>query len=147
MSTRRDELLVNGYIREIKAVLSKHFIIPIDIISLCSLFWGKSLQFIFIANNKMNIFDTINKKISTIKKYSSYTQNALSLSPPLCYIPNISSKLTTPNMNKQKSYDAILCRNYKSISSVNDPVYNSLLLLLFKSNLLYFSQQMSLGMC
>ena len=78
--------------------MRKESIIPIDIISLCILFWNKPLRFVICDQNKIKIYDREDKHISLLKN------NLYKLSPPLCHIENIASP-----MKSNRLYDGILC--------------------------------------
>ena len=107
MTTSTKELLINGYIREIKTVLAKDTIISIDIISLCLLFWSKSTKFIIIHSNatKISIYDIDTKQISSVN-YSATDHRHLS--PPICYISNIPPNTQQFTLEDGLLYDATL---------------------------------------
>ena len=55
MATTKTELLIHGYIRKIRLLLSEEIIIPADKILLCLLFWKEALNFITIDQNNKSI--------------------------------------------------------------------------------------------
>ena len=118
MSQSKEEYLVHGYIRSIQKLLSQDIIIPIDIISLCLLFWNKSSTFIVIKKDEtLNILHSNSKHYCKIK-CDKHTFFSFSPSPPLCYIPNI-----YPSAKSTKQCDAILCNNIFYLfpsNSIND---------------------------
>ena len=107
MSALKGELLVNGYIRGIQKHLIIDTIIPLEIISLCLLFWTKPLKFISInqAKNTFSIFDIEKRQQMLIIRLPSLMYVT---SEKICYIGNISKLLSTSTMDKTKQYDAII---------------------------------------
>ena len=128
MSTSKGELLVNGYIRIIQKNLTNETIVPIDIISLCLLFWSKPLKFIMIKDDDhqtFNIFYADNKQQASMRALT----DMIIYSNTICYIENISKQLNTSKMEKTKHYDGILF-----IASNNDFHSFPVMCCIFESN-------------
>eukprot|EP01084_Bolivina_argentea_P097046 174457_1 len=100
MSASQDELLVNGFIRESKSLLTNTIIIPLDIISLCCLFFKRSFKILIFNQSQysherhIKILDVASKKLTKLK-YKYITAVMHRMHPKyisLCYIPQFLSQ-------------------------------------------------------
>ena len=135
MSNSQRNLLLNGYIREIKELLSKDTIIPTDIIKICSLFFMFSQKVFMHADDKikssggtvrnLHVLDLQSKTVSKLVEHKkSQLFSTYHPSNSHCYIPNIGQYLDLQNnrlfftvkIDPKKSYDAIICAEDRDIN-------------------------------
>eukprot|EP01084_Bolivina_argentea_P239659 402771_1 len=106
----KEQLLVNGFIRDIDSSSFIDKFIATSVIQICYAFYFVPFQLFLYQKNKSNIFIT-NMKIKSI---SNLMKLSLSKNIPLscwCYIPMISNSVTISNitcMDKNKCYDGII---------------------------------------
>ena len=119
----RKRILLDGFIREIKSILTKDTIIPNEIIILCSLFLSFAQKiFIHVDNRESLSLHVLDLELKTISKLIPNNPSNLFLEfpNPHCYIPNISQylkKSSANNSNLPKSFDGIITSDSYSVNS------------------------------
>eukprot|EP01084_Bolivina_argentea_P302135 521463_1 len=142
MSNERTLVIVSGYIRQQSQALCNWLVIPVDVISICCLFYSNSFK-IFIHEHSTNntetfrIYDINTKTKSKLLPLTKFRTHSLSsLSFPFCYINNISFYLKIPprcngsDINPHLLYDGIIGLQKKAFFR---PVYYPCIMI-FESN-------------
>eukprot|EP01084_Bolivina_argentea_P184270 317838_1 len=122
MSTQNSMLIVYGYIRGIQHI---NKLAPSDIIQLCCLFWSTPLEFFIFSTThtsnfaliytpsdekrSLRLFNIDSQKITNFIGPSVNT-----MSPPFCYIENISLTSNLKSYAKNSTYHAIIGLNDSS---------------------------------
>ena len=107
------ELLIHGFVNEIRQLLKENTIIPVEVMKICIMFYSMEITMIYPYKQGLKMDVMYSKNITKLQKIININTDETddNIIETACFIPNISSKINITNtkLSKHKVYDGIIC--------------------------------------